>query len=377
MPLHTSEGAEFVPGVLYSRQEFASIRTTDPAYALHVAPVRQAYAAVATHQNPRALVFFLGVLFLLFVAMASFRSPAVALMPDVTSPALRSRGNAIINLLGSAGGIFVLLLGSAMGTGDAANAMIPYAPFFALVALGMLAALALFLATVRENRFVAGLHAQQGAPSQKKAGPSGPGGLSPAQRRSAYFLLGAIVLWFMAYNAVTSKYSVYAGNVLHLDYNLTLLLAQASAICSYLPSGALATRFGRRKMVLSGAALLTLCFLLASFLRESSHPALMNLMFVLAGVDWATINVHSFPMVVELAREADIGRFTGYYYTASMAAQIVTPMFSGALMDLLGMTALFPYAAVFAALSFVAMLFVRHGDTRPEMRRGLEAPDGD
>lgn len=106
---------------------------------------------------------------------------------------------------------------------------------------------------------------------------------------------------------------------------------------------------------------------------------LMNAMFALAGIGWATINVNSFPMVVELARGGDVGKYTGFYYTASMSAQIVTPMLSGMLMDMdgIGMTALFPYAAIFAGLAFVTMVFVKHGDAKPETKKGLEALDID
>ena len=82
-------------------------------------------------------------------------------------------------------------------------------------------------------------------------------------------------------------------------------------------------------------------------------------------------------MVVEMCSGADIGKYTGYYYTASMAAQIVTPVFSGLLMDEFGMTILFPYAAVFAGLAFVTMFFVKHGDAKPESKKGLEALDID
>lgn len=179
----------------------------------------------------------------------------------------------------------------------------------------------------------------------------------------------------MGYNAVTSKYSVYATNILNKDYNFTLIIAQAAAIVSYLPVGVISSKVGRKKTILAGVVMLTAAFTAACFLRESSPTALMNAMFALAGIGWATINVNSFPMVVEMCRGGDVGKYTGIYYTASMAAQTVTPMLSGFLMDSFGMTALFPYAAVFTALAFGTMLFVRHGDNKPTAKRGLEALD--
>ena len=199
------------------------------------------------------------------------------------------------------------------------------------------------------------------------------GKLGKGERRSMCFLLASIVLWFMGYNAVTSKYSVYASSVLNKDYNLTLIIAQAAAIISYLPIGMVSSKLGRKKTILAGIVMLTTSFTVACFLRESSPTILMNAMFALAGIGWATINVNSFPMIVEMCQGGSVGKYTGIYYTASMAAQTVTPLLSGFLMDKLGLTALFPYAAVFVALAFVTMLFVMHGDNKPTANRGLEA----
>ena len=123
-------------------------------------------------------------------------------------------------------------------------------------------------------------------------------------------------------------------------------------------------------------ALLTVAFTLAQFVTAQTSVALMIGIFVLAGVAWATINVNSFPMVVEMCSGADVGKYTGFYYTASMAAQTVTPMLSGFLMDQMGMTVLFPYAAIFVALAFVTMSLVKHGDAKKlETKKGLEAFD--
>ena len=113
----------------------------------------------------------------------------------------------------------------------------------------------------------------------------------------------------------------------------------------------------------------------AGILPADRPAALMNAMFALAGIAWATINVNSFPMVVEMSSGGDVGKYTGFYYTASMAAQVSTPMLSGLLMDRFGMHVLLPYAAVVTALAFVTMLFVRHGDSKPQAKRGLEALD--
>ena len=112
--------------------------------------------------------------------------------------------------------------------------------------------------------------------------------------------------------------------------------------------------------------MLATAFISAIFVTPTSSIVFMYIIFALAGMGWATINVNSFPMVVEMSRGSDIGKYTGYYYTASMAAQAITPTLSGLFMDLTGtMKVLFPYASIFVALAFVTMLFVKHGDSKP------------
>ena len=314
------------------------------------------------------LAMFVVTLGLLLVAMGTYRSPAVALMPDVTPKPLRSKANAVINLMGSAGGIIVLALGMVFATASVSNSMMSYTGYFGVIAALMLAALVVFMLTVREPEWAREMQAQSVAAGVENAEeadhPNEGRKLSADEVKSLLLILLSIVLWFFGYNAVTSKYSVYASNILHKDYNLTLIIAQAAAIAAYLPVGFIAGKIGRKKTILAGVVMLTVAFGVAGFLTADSPAALMNAMFALAGIAWATINVNSFPMVVELASGGDVGKYTGFYYTASMAAQVATPMVSGLLMDKFGMHVLFPYAAVFTALAFVTMLFVKHGDSR-------------
>ena len=384
--LLTPGGQKFVLSRQFTKEEFTQIRSqitvdgaavTNPDYTNYVMPARQACAWDATAKSPVTLVFFIALLLVILVSMSVFRSPAVALMPDVTLKPLRSKANAVINLMGSAGGILVLVLGMVFATSAVRNSLMSYTGYFAVIAAIMLAALVVFMLTVRENEWAAEMQQQSvelGLEDQEEAA-TGERKLSVDEVRSLIFLLLSIVLWFFGYNAVTSKYSVYASNILHKDYNLTLIIAQAAAIISYLPVGFIASKVGRKKTILAGVVMLTAAFTTASFMSAESPTMLMNAMFALAGIAWATINVNSFPMVVEMCSGGNVGKYTGFYYTASMAAQVATPMLSGLLMDRMGMHVLFPYAALFTALAFVTMLFVRHGDSKPEVKRGLEALD--
>ena len=388
--LFTPDGEKFVLQDIFEEDEFASITSqielasgktiTNPDYTNYVAPARQACAADATAQDPVMLILFVVLLLAVLIAMATFRSPAVALMPDVTIKPLRSKANAVINLMGTAGGILVLVLGIVFATGAVKNSMMNYMVYYGVIAALMLGALLIFRLTVREPQWAQEMvETSQQLGIEEEQEPSGEKRrLSKQEVRSLLLILASIALWYIGYNAVTSKYSLYAGRVLNMDYNTTLLIAQGAAIVSYLPAGIVASKIGRKKTILAGVVMLTAAFALASFLRAGSSVLLMNVLFALAGIGWATINVNSFPMVVELCSGGDIGKYTGYYYTASMAAQIVTPVLSGALMDMTGrMTILFPYAAVFAGLAFVTMLFVKHGDAKVEAKRGLEAFDND
>lgn len=386
--LSTSDGKVFTlgpaggaSGRIFLHDEFVNIKAeTAPGVFNeefeYVTAARESYAGTVSRENRGTLVLFIVVLLLLLVSMATFRSPAVALMPDVTIKPLRSKANAVINLMGSAGGILVLILGMVFATGKYYNAMISYTRYFGIICALMLLALVVFLLKVREPRFV-----QEMKKESKKYGiveldedaPEEMRKLSKGERKSLVFLMISIVFWFMGYNAVTSKYSVYAGDVLNLDYNLTLIIAQAAAILAYFPVGIVASKVGRKKTIIAGIFMLGISFGIASTLREGSNPLIMNAMFALAGIGWATINVNSFPMVVELAKGGDVGKYTGFYYTASMAAQTITPFFSGFLMDSFGrMTVLFPYATVFVGLAVITMLFVKHGDSKPSSKEAIQ-----
>ena len=374
-PLTTPEGEEYDLAE-FKREDFVKIPATlengkaNPDYTNYVVPARSAYIAEEiVSKDPSALIIFIAVLFVLLLSMATFRTPAVALMPDVTPRPLRSKANAVINLMGTIGGSLILGLGMILATGSTKNTYMPYTGYFCIVAGIMLVSLVIFLSTVRERKFVAEMEEISRQNNIEEGNDeddtSGSRKLSASERLSLVLLLASVVLWFFGYNAVTSKYSVYAGRVLQLDYNSTLLVANIAALIAYLPVGFIATKFGRKKTILAGVIMLSGAFLTASFLDAGTPLPVMMILFAIAGIGWATINVNSFPMVVELARGGNVGKYTGFYYTASMAAQTLTPVVSGYLMDSFGLKILFPYAAIFAAGAFITMLFVRHGDSKP------------
>ena len=330
------------------------------------------------------LALFVVALCLLLVSMGTYRSPAVALMPDVTPKPLRSKGNAIINLMGALGGVFTLGVTGFLVTKDAAGSE-DYTLLFLAVSILMAVSVVIIFLTIRENRLAAevekineALDAQQPQPvEQPEAGKAGFRALSPELRRSLILILCSVSLWFMGYNAVTSAFTKYVNVQWGYDIKAAsrcLMIATVGAVCSYIPVGALSSRFGRKRVIQAGVLLLAACFAAAGFYK--TFHASVYAIFALVGAAWSMINVNSYPMVVEISRSSEVGKFTGYYYTFSMAAQIATPIISGWLLEHVGYQTLMPYAAIMVACSFVTISLTKHGDSRPEMPKDkLEAFD--
>ena len=328
------------------------------------------------------LPVFLGTLALLLLSMSIYRSPAVALMPDVTPKPLRSKGNAIINLMGAIGGALSLVLVNfaVIRIVDAAGAVqSDYTLLFISVAIIMVVCVAVLFATIRERKLVAeveAIHCGEMADIPKAVTTSGKEKLPRDVMRSLVLILFSVSLWFMGYNAVISAFSKYATTVWGVAESSAancMLVGTAGAIISYWPVGIISSKIGRKRVIQFGILLMVICFLTGAILPEMSF--IMYIMFALVGIGWASINVNSFPMVVEMASGADTGKYTGYYYTFSMAAQVLTPILSGALLEHVGYHTLFPYATVMMLGAFATFFFVKHGESKPQDKKELVAPD--
>lgn len=328
-----------------------------------------------TSQSPGLLVGFIVVLFFVLIAMGIYRSPAVSLMPDVTPKPLRSKANAVINLLGTVGGGVSYILVTLLAKGSIFDKT-GYVTVFAVTGILMLSIIAVFFFTVKENKWseemlvitkeynLDSLPIDDEGVDIKQHGTDDK--MPKDVRRSFILILAAVVLWFMGYNAATSKFSVYAFNHLHLQsFSIPPLVGTVVAAISFIPIGLLSQKVGRRRMILVGIVLLTLAMTGAIFITAKT-VVLMYVVMGLVGLSWAAINVNSYPMVVEMSKHGNIGVYTGYYYTASMGAMIATPILSGALMDITKYyPSLFIYSAIFTGLAFIPMFFVKHGEPVP------------
>lgn len=360
--------------------------------------------ATNTAAGHKSLAVYMVILLLVLIAMATFRSPAVALMPDVTPKPLRSQGNAVINLCGGIGGAIAFLIYTVVLFGERLE---NYVIIFASVAGGMLLLLAGFLAFVREKKMVQRCHEiceEYGITDEEDDTASSTDentGVSDEtlelakqktrklrtpkqwweakskseQARFVSFLLilGSIFMWFMGYNAVSSNLSVYTTKALNLDAGVASIISGISmgiSAIAFIPVGYMAAKLGRRKTIMIGLAMAIVSFLLIfAFVKPDSNAivpaALFALFYLISGFGLIIINVNTLPMVVELSTDATVGQYTGYYYVATMSAQAVTPMFAGMVMDAFEDKGLFIYSAIFIALSIMLMAFVKHGDSKP------------
>lgn len=327
------------------------------------------------------LILFVVTLFALLVSMGLYRSPAVALMPDLTPNKLRSKGNAVINLMGAVGGVYTLIMIKLLvGKGERPD----YTPLFVSVAALMIIAVGVLVITIQEKKVKAKVEAEVKA-YEEKAGvivetedtvekeEEGPKAAMPKEvKRSMIFLLASIFLWFTAYNAVSTAFSRYTKVVWKLEgggFADCLMVATVAAILSYIPIGNISSKIGRKKTIMGGVVLMSVCYFAAIF-AGAYHP-LINVAFAVIGVGWAAINVNSYPMIVEMSKGCDIGKFTGTYYTFSMTAQIFTPVLSGFLLENVSYRTLFPYAFIFSVLAFCTMTQVQHGDARPDKKKSV------
>ena len=330
-------------------------------------------------------VGFIIVLGLLLISMALYRSPAVALMPDITPKPLRSKANAVINLMGAVGGILYLALSAILfkNAGERNN----YQTVFIIIAAIMTISVIVLFLFINEPKCVAEVAAYEKEHPEDDLSAvdekSGDSYLPREVKKSLIFILMSIALWYMGYNAISTAFSKFATSVWNMSLgsaNLCLTLGTGVAIVSYIPIGELASRIGRKKTIILGVIVLSLCFLscgILGFVLGRFSPVIY-VIFGFIGISWAAINVNSLPMVVEMCKESDIGRYTGYYYTCSMAAQIATPILSGILLQYVGYWTLFPYGALFVFFSLLTMLMVKHGDNKPALPKDkLEVFDVD
>ncbi|MEL7569685.1 MAG: MFS transporter, partial [Eubacteriaceae bacterium] len=286
------------------------------------------------------LILFIVSLGIVLISMGTYRSPAVALMPDFTPKSLRSRANAIISLMGTVGGIFALVSIRVL----IPNVQTPdYLPVFIAVAAVMVISVIVLVLTIKENKIQRYLDdAEEDSGNTSAAMPKDV-------KKSLFFMLVAVFFCFMSFNAIMSAFSRYAVKVWGLGggtFANSLLVFTIFAIAAYMPAGIIAGTIGRKNTVIIGLIILSAVYFFAFLI--TSFSAAIYVVFAFAGIGFAAITVNAYPMVVDMSKSSDVGKYTGYYYTFSMAAQIVTPILSGFFLEHVSYRTLFPYAMFFS-----------------------------
>lgn len=316
----------------------------------------------------KMLGLFIVALALTLIAMAMYRSPAVALMPDLTPKPLRSSANAVINLMGAVGAIYALILIRLLVKKEEHPSYLPV--FLGVVGIMVLAVIIL-VATINEKKIAAKI-AEEYPEEAEEEKEKEEHGLPAPVKRSLVLILVSIFLWFTAYNAVTTAFSRYAVTVWGMEgggFASCLMVAMVAAIISYIPIGIVSSKIGRKKSILIGLVMMFISY--TSVFFYPTYNVTANIFFAIIGIGWAAISVNSLPMVVEMSKDSDIGKYTGLYYTFSMTAQIFTPIVSGALLQYVSYSTLFPYAMFFTACAFVTMTMVKHGDSKPMKKENV------
>lgn len=333
------------------------------------------------------------------IFMYLYRGPAVSLMPDITPKPLRSTANGIINFVGYIGAI----MGGALyfikafkipdynngNYKDVMNRFDIVLPFI-LVSILMIVALIILVLTIKENKLLEETkdemrRGEELSSTADKVEEDKP--MTRKNKKDLILILVAVLLWFMAFNAVETFWSIYCtqtiGNA-KSNYTLPTTLLVITSLITFLPGSLLSNKIGRKYTISLGLICCLICMIVMCFIHEPNsydkYKYLIFGMFVLAGIGWALINVASYPMVVELSPNSKIGKFTGYYYTASMLAQTVTPMAIGAIMSFtdFGRKSLFPYSTILFAFALIVFMFITNVKPKSENnKKGFEALDND
>lgn len=372
-PIYNSYVPIFLEKYLSSTFLIGIIMTIDNIFAVVFQPIFGALSDKVNTRYGRRMPFLLvgvplGAIFfslipfefslaslMLFVILTNFsmsiyRAPAVALMPDLTPPSLRSKANGVINLMG---GIAAVI---AFGAGGALYKIDRHYPFF-MASIIMVIAVILLYSFVKEPKNI-----HKKSETEDDAAVKDKSKLR-GQFLSLVFLLLAIFFWFTGYQAVEAFFSLYGKHILGInegDASILLMFFSASFVIFSIPAGIIATKFGRKRTIMTGIVGLLIIFIALTMIRS---VAIIRILLIIGGLLWGSINVNSYPMVVEMATSGGIGKYTGYYYFFSSMAAIVSPALFGWIRDLVdSYQPLFIYAAVSFLFALFFMMLVKHGE---------------
>lgn len=341
------------------------------------------FPLIATFYLLNSLMGVILLMMLVLIIMQGYRSPAVALMPDITPKPLRSKANGIINLVGYIGAIIAGALAMVFKKTDGSSQSLVYLWPFVIASIFMLIAMFILYFKVDEIKLLkenkeAIEYGEKYSQSLENVSEERP--LSKKDFKNLIIILIAIFFWFMSFNAIETFNSLFCQKILNdsgIHGTFTIILT-VSSIISFIVLSPLADKIGRKASILIGLLGLiiglTIIAILAYFTPVESIASWVWAIYVctiLIGFSWALVNINSYPMIVEMANKNNIGKFTGYYYSASMIAQTLTPILIGIIMSLndSGLRLLYVYSAFMMILATVVFLFVKERKSSKEIRK--------
>lgn len=332
---------------------------------------------------------------LTLIFMQMYRNPAVALMPDITPKPLRSKANAIINVVGYVGAIL----------GGALALLVPFKTYFdkpwllvipfLVSCVAMISTIIVLFIKINENKIIEEVaddmkRGEEESELEEKIVEDAP--LSKKNKISLIILIIAVFFWFASFNAVETFWSTYGDKYLDIsNYSLFVIILTVSSLLSFVPAALIANKIGRKWTIVIGLGLLIIGLMLIAFIPQSPEiiiannkvchktPGALYPCFILCGIGWAFVNCCSFPMVVELSSSSKVGRYTGLYYAASMLAQTLTPVVAGIIVYFeKKWDVLFVYSTIVMSLALIVFIFIDNVKTnKVEIKKGLEAFDQD
>ena len=357
-------------------------------FVVYGAPVSAILFAIIPLVALRNSLTMTMICIILFVfSMSLWRAPAVALMPALTPPHLRSEGNAIINLMGGVGSVIGLAAGGivsavyALVTGvkvTAENEQSTSFPFVFLVGavvmvVGMLV-IRFFvnepsskLEVIAANNQLAEEKAKAKSEKEAKKEEKKNQKLSKGERKSLIAMLGGLFFLFCGTNAITTFFALFAAEVLGKSTGEATIMTTLFALCSAaaaIPAGKMGKKLGRKKTILIGLVVFMTVFLLYVI---TGSMAIIWVALIFGGFANMLITVNTLPLVLEIGGIDKVGTFTGYYYTATFSAQIASPIVYGIVRMFTGSyLSLFVYSPIMFMLAILLILLVKHGEAVPE-----------
>ncbi|MEG1390964.1 MAG: MFS transporter [Angelakisella sp.] len=308
--------------------------------------------------------------------MSLYRSPSAALCADCFIRPQRTKANSVLNFLGALAGVIFSIIGKRM------ISVVDGTPIFTkciyFVILAMIVSTAFYFLFMRENRFVDDVRQQNIAlkliDEKTDSTDKTPTKLTSGEKKSLFFILLVVFMIYIGYNGYGTHYTNYLVSYLGQPASWTTpyLLRVLLTMIFMVPAAMVASKIGRKKSAIIGSAIYFVG-LLGCFTVTPEKSSMLYIWFIIMSVGFPMVSINLGPMVIEIGKDSDSGRYMGYYYIATTIAQIISPTLASVFINMAGYKAISMYAAIAVLLGFVFCFFIKHGDAKPIMKNAVAA----